>query len=933
MLSVRFQSVNIVSSTGDDCSNGADLYASISGLTVGRTYTLSISKTSDYGNAIFYGAPLTFLATSNELNNHLIKAVLLNARYFVLNVKITDDRNQTVYAEDITTVDCLLASTTPAETPTSTPTYTPQVTPTPTYSKTPTGTPAVTPSAQAYGVCIGTDKSSYSLDCCAGTAYSQHHKIVIGLVNLNISNEYSIAVTSSSNYIKTFISESTIFPANVNKLVDVYVSLNKNNTECAENKINVTVTDDAGVVVASRDIDIYCILSDSQLVPESYSCDNAVGVYFEDKDDFVCLHFDASCPRYIGNASVVPNFTPTPTQTKTPTVTPTYSRTPTISNSSDPNSLQSQAFGSQSVKAMASAEDTVNLKTYISPDNYDLVDSNFNRLSGKVNNSLTHHGNLYVCGNSTCNTYKGFAKTSAFVAKLNVSDTLVQDPGFGQQGIVSLSKMRANSDFDQIKIVESQNGMMLMCSGMYGSTPILSRFLASGAEDVSFGQNGHIVLPNVHHYSTHKIFDISIEKDGTFILFLDAFNTDNNTNVILICRLDFNGNLIELTPEQATASVKPLLGDFKYSELRGRKTVQRDDSVYVIFESFANSSKNTVIATKVMRDTYLEDPSFADQGYLYSSMSGSTDHTFVDAFIKTVNFQAAVKDDFNGYTDTTDGSYRNFNFVETNYDLLNIVVNNSDLTIDIHKYSLNGQTYSVNLVSLEPVSNDLTATLSLPEDIITLHSPLSIEEFSSIFTAQHIGPSQFVIDGNVCHTEIVKMPVLLDHGDNILIPVNVKVTAIDTIQDPLMNKNIDQFVGNSLLSGTFNGSGLNFRNCQIMSCDRQPEDSYGSIMIQNSNLVKFLGSERIYFGYIMLSNNLSGVTGVRIDSFDNTSAHNIVASANNYNGHYLISGHAGTLGNFHPYIKLVNLSDNSAPGYGPYLTDIIHKLALNNICG
>ena len=47
MLSLRFQSINIVNKLGSDCGNGTDVYVSMSGLTVGRTYTLTIEKISE----------------------------------------------------------------------------------------------------------------------------------------------------------------------------------------------------------------------------------------------------------------------------------------------------------------------------------------------------------------------------------------------------------------------------------------------------------------------------------------------------------------------------------------------------------------------------------------------------------------------------------------------------------------------------------------------------------------------------------------------------------------------------------------------------------------------------------------------------------------------------------------------------------------------
>jgi len=932
MLSIRFQSINIVSSTGDDCSNGAELYATVSGLTIGRTYTITVEKTSEYGNAEFYYAPHTFLAQSTELNNYLIKGVLLNARYFVLKMKISDDKNQEVYSEDITTVDCLSVSTAPAETPTSTPTYTPEVTPTPSYSQTPTGTPPITPSAQAYGVCIGTDKSSYSFDCCSGSAYSQHHKIIIGLVNLNIDNQYSVQVSSSNSYIKTFISETELVATNNNQLIDLYVSLNKNNTECAENKITVSVLDDLGSTVASREIDIYCILSDNQIVPDSYSCDNAVGVYFEDRSDFICLHFDESCPRYIGNASVVPYFTPTPTQTKTPTVTPTYSRTPTISNSGDGLNVQSMAQNSD-VSIMSHHDDVVNLKTQIDPADYVFADSRFGQVSSRITNSITHNNILYVCGNATCNDYKEFPKTSAFVSKINLSPSVAKDLSFGQQGIVSLDKMRPTSGFDLIKIAETQNGLRLICVGMLGNAPVISRFLTSGSEDNSFATNGHLTLNNIHHFAIHKIFDIYIENDNTMIVFADATNTENNSSNIVVARFDFNGSLIELTPTAATRHIKPNLVEFKYSQLHGKKIVNTLDAVYVSFESFSTGSKNTVITTKILKSDYSVDDTFADHGYLYSVRANDNDHTFVDLFISHINLEMATKDNFSGYTDTLDGSYRNYNFEHFEYHLLNIVVNHSDHSVSVQKFDMQGMPYHIQLIGTEPVSNDVTFTMTVNENISTLHSALSIEEIRGIFLDSHIDNNLFSIDGKGCVVEILKMSAAVDYGEYTLLPVNVKVTSVTSQTNPGINKTLEQFENDSLLMGVFSGLGLNFRNCQILPCDRQPEDSYGSIILQKTKITKFLNTDRIYFGYVVLSNNLSHIAGVRLDSFDIASPNNIIVSAHSNNGKYLVVGNAGNLGSFDSYIKTINLDNNETPSYGPYLTDIVYHLENNNICG
>ena len=83
----------------------------MSGLTTGRTYTLTIEKISEYGTIEAYNAPHNFLAESTELNNYLIKTVLLNARYFVLKAKITDDKNEIVFTKGATEALNLVANT------------------------------------------------------------------------------------------------------------------------------------------------------------------------------------------------------------------------------------------------------------------------------------------------------------------------------------------------------------------------------------------------------------------------------------------------------------------------------------------------------------------------------------------------------------------------------------------------------------------------------------------------------------------------------------------------------------------------------------------------------------------------------------------------------------------------------------------------------
>ncbi len=932
MLSLRFQSINIVNKLGSDCGNGTDVYVSISGLTIGKAYTLTIEKISEYGTITAYNAPHTFLAESTELNNYLIKTVLLNARYFVLKAKITDDKNETIFAEDLTTIDCLTASVEATQTPSNTPEATATPTPTPTYSQTPTYSPSITPSADPFGVCIGTDKSSYSLDCCSGTAYAQHHKIVLGLVNLNPDNNYTISATSQSGYVKTYISESAIVPSYSNKLVDLYVSLNKNKTECAENKIIVTVSDSAGVVLSTRNINVHCILSDSEIVPDSYDCEDAIGVYFEDTEKTVCLHFDDSCPRYVGKATVVPNFTPTPTQTKTPTVTPTYSRTPTISLSSE-NGASALSY-EEKMRAMAGHDSTVNLKTQIH-SNYNIVGDDYESFSCQVSDSLHHNNHIYICGNYDCYKYDGPANTSGFIARVSTTnDNLIIDNTFGYQGRATLSHVDGNSRFNFVKTVETRNNTRIMAFGTIKDNVIVSTFLHSGVEDTSFAGNGHLILDTIHDYKINNVFGAYVDKDNTVVLFLNALNTNKKQNCVLLTKIDFNGNIINLNDQLTITEIRPSLPEFNYSQVIGKNVIEDHNDLYIVYEAFSAVSKNTVIVTKIDRG-FTVDENFGMGGYRYSSMSGGSDHTHITSFIKEFSFSAATKDNFSGYIETENGSYRNFNFTDTAYKLLYVSVLNKDGSVTLQKCDLDGNSYSVNLNSTEPVSEDITVTLSVNNVNTIIHSPVDFSELKSYFEDVVVDTQTFSVNGNTATVEFMPLSVnVINKGHDVLLPVNLKVKSISNIVDAGDTKNLQQFEqDNVLLSGDFKSTGLTFRNCELLPCDRQPEDSHGSLMIDEQKFNKFKNSERVYMGYVLLSNNLSTVNGTKLDSFDNLNVHNIVTNSIDQNGSkYFVLGHSGGLGNFEPFIKITDLLDTESSDYGTYLTDIVYRIHFAKIC-
>lgn len=149
MLNVQFTQSIVTVQQPIDCSLGIDLSLSLSGLTVGNSYSLSLVKISAEGSVSIDPPSNIFVASSTVVGNYLVKVVAQDARYYIIKATLTDISGD-VEVEDLVTIDCLGIPPGVTPTPTTTATITPTQTktatasPTPTASATATATPTTT---------------------------------------------------------------------------------------------------------------------------------------------------------------------------------------------------------------------------------------------------------------------------------------------------------------------------------------------------------------------------------------------------------------------------------------------------------------------------------------------------------------------------------------------------------------------------------------------------------------------------------------------------------------------------------------------------------------------------------------------------------------------------------------------------------------------
>ena len=54
-------------------------------------------------------------------------------------------------------------------------------------------------------------------------------------------------------------------------------------------------------------------------------------------------------------------------------------------------------------------------------------------------------------------------------------------------------------------------------------------------------------------------------------MFLDANNTNKKHNCVLLMKIDFNGNIINLNNQLTITEIRPSLPEFNYSQILGKQ--------------------------------------------------------------------------------------------------------------------------------------------------------------------------------------------------------------------------------------------------------------------------------------------------------------------------------------------------------------------------
>ena len=135
----------------------------------------------------------------------------------------------------------------------------------------------------------------------------------------------------------------------------------------------------------------------------------------------------------------------------------------------------------------------------------------------------------------------------------------------------------------------------------------------------------------------------------------------------------------------------------------------------------------------------------------------------------------------------------------------------------------------------------------------------------------------------------------------------------------------------ALVTGSFEYSRLSYRDCATLPCDRQPEDSNGTLNILEKSIRKHNTSSRILFGYIKISSDLSSVSSVKIDRFNKLVPHNLIKKLTKLDNNYVAVGFSGDNTNSTLDIKTVTF-DTDQSLLGPFNSDIVGSIDFSDSC-
>lgn len=536
---------------------------------------------------------------------------------------------------------------------------------------------------------------------------------------------------------------------------------------------------------------------------------------------------------------------------------------------------------------------TVNLKSSIACNNYNIKDSLKLVSTDKLTSIAKLADNqLIMAGYGSCLSINdNIPVPRALVGKTNLqslqqtdgktSTFFSTDNDFGTRGKVNSifynsNNLRVPAKFDHITTQTVSGQTKIIAAGQTDYKALVARYSSTGALDRTFGSGvGYVTIDTIGESSSIKLLDIfglHIQTDNKILLFCNGYDVINRRSLGIVLRLT-NSGLIDSTfnNNQAYIQIRSSLSEFDGSKFAGKEIYHYNDTLYVVFETFSSIKQNTVIVTKYSTISGSIDDTFGDKGYLYANTDKKNTY-LQNIFVKKF----------------------------ADKDTICLVLNNNNTSLQINKYLDNG-------------------TATTDEPVIIPNNIFSISD------ATNTGSLTVDFKNIRCNHLDLDQEVIL------FLNVSVKSNSLDQLGGSTQSL-IHWLEKQSLITAQYDYSGLEYRDCTTVPCDRQPEDSYGTLNVESQTITKYDTSSRILFGYIKLSDNITKASAIKLDRFTSLEEQNIAKKIIEISPKlYLLAGYYGS--NIHSNFgfKTITLS-NDTQSFGPRQNEIIGSIDFSDFC-
>lgn len=535
---------------------------------------------------------------------------------------------------------------------------------------------------------------------------------------------------------------------------------------------------------------------------------------------------------------------------------------------------------------------TINLDTQITCDEYNVLNAYRSSSSNKLIDAMIGPDNsILACGVSLCGSIVNTSNISeSTICKTKIEtisdneggqkrafvlDTTFSNNGKINQAFYDTSNLKVPSKFTCMipQIASGQNKVIV--GGENNNKPLIGRYiLSTGSEDRTFGFNtGFITLDTIANDSIRliNVFGLALQTDNRILVFCNAYDISKKHSLCVVIRLT-NSGLLDTTFNQNEGyiALRSSLPEFDGNRIVGIKIKKINNFIYIIAESFSSLKKNTIIVTRYLLNESSIDATFGNNNFIYINIDDK------DTYYHTLFEQD---------------------------DSLFVVANSQNRVLHIVPHKNTG----------EPDTEK--TTLKINNDIF------------SIIDRTAADPN------GVLNVNFLNMPceeVIIDN--NIILGVNVNILSNSiNILGPNNNSGFHWFEKQALTRVDAEYDSVEYRDCAILPCDRQPQDSYGTLVINNQKITKYYTPSRILYGLISISKDLSSASGMKLDRFDNLSPHNILKSITKLENSYIATGYSGD--NFYSAMsmKTLSLTPNST-SFGPDKSDVVGLIDFDDSC-